>query len=68
MKWALKTELVRKEGKNMRLLVHYQMLNTMIIRNWYQILRMDECDQLGDATIYLTLESNSVYWQLKNVA
>lgn len=49
----------------LRFCVPYRKLNTMIFQDSYPLPRVDECvDSLGEAHIFSTMDSFSVYWQI----
>lgn len=45
--------------------LHYRILNTVTVRDLYQLFRMVACiDTRGEDQIFLTIDVNSGYWQV----
>lgn len=62
--WAPPVVSVSKSDGSLRFCIEYRKLNAMTICNTYSIRKMDEClGRLGDATLFITLNCNSGYWQ-----
>lgn len=54
---------VLKRDGSLGFCIHYCRLNTIIIRDAYPVLLLDDClYSRGVATVFLTLGSNSGYW------
>ena len=63
--WASSIVFAPEPDGSLRFCVEYRRLNAMKVRDYYPIPRMDECiDSLGTATVFLTLNCNSGYWQI----
>ena len=56
----------KKRDGSMRMCINYHELNKVTIKNKYQLLRIDDLfDQLKGATIFLKIDLQSSYCQLK---
>lgn len=54
----------KKDG-SIRFCIYYRRLNSITVRDSYLIPRMDYfIDSLGHANIFITLDSNSGYWEI----
>ena len=63
--WASPVVLVPKSDGSLRFCVDYRRLNAISIRDSYPLPRMDESiDSLGEASVFFTIDCNSVYWQI----
>jgi hypothetical protein len=63
--WASPVVLVTKLDGSVRFCVEYRKLNALTVKDSYPSPRMGEClDNLGDATIFSTLDCNSGYSQI----
>lgn len=55
-----------EKGVTLRFWVDYSKLNVIAVLELYPILWINECvDSFDDATILLTLDTNSTYWQVE---
>lgn len=62
--WARLVVLVSMQDGRLYLYIDYRKLVTMTVRDTYPLLRINErADPLRDATIFLTNDCKSGYWQ-----
>lgn len=63
--WASPVFSVPKKDGSLQFLIYYQLLNSVIVKDSYPILRMDHCiDSLGRAKLFSTLDAYSGHWQI----
>lgn len=64
MEWTAPIVFAPKTDETLRFFVDYKKLNAVTKRDSYPISRMYACmDFLGEVAIFLTMDSNSEYWQ-----